>query len=339
MPPGPDAKPRREWLLRALALLGLAGYVAASLLVWSARWFWLGEIAASFAWQLGTAGLAASALAWIVGARRVACATALLAIVHAGPELSLYLPAPHPSGAQARSTAGSSAARDVLRLANCNLLFDNHEEAAFARFVREHELDLVVCEEVTPPWRALLESLRSTHPHLWLSPAPETWSADTWGTAILSRRPFLAARRIAFASQAQRPLMEVEIELDGSAITVRGAHPMRAGKAWRLELRDEVLDALAALPWEPDGVLVGDLNVTSTSPVFARLLARSGLADSRRGFGRQPSFVVRTRLVDLPIAIDHVLVGPALHVLERSTAAIPGSDHAAVIVDLVRASR
>lgn len=316
--------------LRPLAWLGLSAYLAASALVWSARWYWLGEIAASFAWHLGLAGLVASASAWLVASRRVALATAALALSHAGPELLLFLPGePSPSSAAGRATA-------ELRIANCNLLYDNREHAAFARFLREQDLDLVVCEEVTAAWRAALEDLRADYPHLALAPAPERWTPDTWGTAILSRRPFVSVRRHELPSPAQRPLLEVELELDGEPLVLRGVHPMRAGKAWRLALRDEALDALGRLPWPPRSVLVGDLNVTSTSPVFTRLLAASGLRDSRQGFGRQPSFVLRTRLCDLAIAIDHVLVGEALAVLERRIVDLPGSDHEAVVVRLAR---
>jgi endonuclease/exonuclease/phosphatase (EEP) superfamily protein YafD len=333
-PAAPEKRPRRARALRALALLACAAYVGASVLVWSAPRFWLGELAASFAWHLGLAGLAGAALAWLVSARGVATLTFVLGFVHVWPELSLSLPTRSRPAAE-----GAPMSETGLVLASCNLLHDNEEHEAFLRWVAEEDPDVLLCYELSGAWRAALEELRAEYPHVLWSPAPESWTPDTWCTAVFSRVPLERTRLIELPSAGQRPPMEAVLRLGGRELLLRGAHPMRAGRAWRLALRDEALDTLGAEPWPEASVLAGDLNVTSSSPVFARLVGASGLSDSRRGFGRQPSFTVRTGLLDLPIAIDHVLVGRGVQVLERRAVALPGSDHHAVVARLALAAR
>jgi len=52
--------------------------------------------------------------------------------------------------------------------------------------------------------------------------------------------------------------------------------------------------------------------------------------DSRAGFGRQPTWWMRSLGLPLSVAIDHVLVGARVAVLARSTFELPYSDHAGV---------
>jgi endonuclease/exonuclease/phosphatase (EEP) superfamily protein YafD len=79
-------------------------------------------------------------------------------------------------------------------------------------------------------------------------------------------------------------------------------------------------------------IVLGDLNTTSWSPYFRDLLADSGLADTRRGFGVLGSWP------DLPsplrIPIDHCLVSDKVAVHDRRIGPPVGSDHRGVIVDL-----
>lgn len=319
----PERRPPRPRLSQA-TWLAFGAYVAATLLVWSARWTWPGELAASFAWQLGLAGLAGAACAFAAAAPRVALATLALGLAHAGPEFALLIP---------RGEAPAAGAPSLV-LASCNLSFQNEQRAELARWIDREAPDVLACYEVTPRWREVLEALRDRYPHQLFAPGADVWHGGTWGTALLSRVPFERARLLPLPGAEQRPVLEAVVRLGERALTVRAVHPMRPGRAWRTALRDEVLDFLGGLAWDGASVLAGDLNATSTSPAFARLLAATGLSDSRSGFGRQPSYTVHTRLLDLGIAIDHVLVGSGLAVLERRTSPLPGSDHRAVVVRL-----
>jgi len=293
------------------------------LLVWSARWFWLGEVATSFTWYLGWAGLLGALALWFVERRRLAIASALIAALHLWPELSLWLPS-------ARSGATDAQGQE-LTIASCNLLWGNPDSALIHKWLEEHDPDIVAFQEVSVKSRVILEGLSKSYPFSVVSPDKE-WHRKTWGTAFLSRVPLTSSRLLpALESNARSPL-EVTVSLGGKDLVLRNIHPTRPGKEWRNLKRNAVLKGIAKLDWQGQCILLGDLNVTSTSPTFTELLEVSGLRDSRLGFGRQPSFTPSELGGVFSVAIDHVLVSDSLHVTDRRTVSIPGSDHRGVVV-------
>ncbi len=322
-----SGEPCRRWFsvrvfLSAAGALGLATLLGGSLLVWSARWFWLGEIAASFAWYLGLAGLAGTALLFLIRCPKMAFAALTLAALQLWPELSLWLP---------DSRSGDvEEPGEVLTVVSSNLFWFNDDRREVTSWMERTSPDVIVFLEVSLAWRGLLEGMSDEYPHQLYSPGV-AWDEETWGTAILSRRPVRASRLIPVTGQGVRPVMEVVVELDGEPVIVRGAHPDHPGRAWRNEIRDAVLETAAALDWSGNGLLMGDMNTTSTSPVFGRLLEESGLRDSRCGFDRQPTYTTSVLIPGLQVAIDHVLVSDSIHVLERWTEQLPGSDHRTVV--------
>ena len=195
---------------------------------------------------------------------------------------------------------------------------------------------MVALQEVSIRNLPVPDFLTERYPYLALSPARERWNERTWGTAFLSRVPFTATTLVPPPEGTDRPVLEVELEHAGSPVVLRNVHPMRPGKAWRIARRNQVLDQLAGLEWGERGILLGDLNTTSTSPAFRDLVDATGLRDSRRGFGRQATWTTSRHLPGLRVAIDHVLVGAAWHVVDRRTAGVLGSDHRAVIVRLAQ---
>ena len=78
---------------------------------------------------------------------------------------------------------------------------------------------------------------------------------------------------------------------------------------------------------------MGDYNATPWSRPFWRFVDRSGLCDSRAGFGVQASFPAMSAVLRIPI--DHVLVSCSIGVRDRRIGRDVGSDHLPVIVDLV----
>lgn len=311
------------WLARS-GTLGALSLIAASLLIWTASWFWVGEVAASFSWHLGLAGSAGALLLALVRRPRLALLAFLLSASHLWPELSLWLP----NGSADHSTVD----REELTIASCNLLWTNLKHEGLHEWLDDVDPDIVAFQEVSPDWRIVLEKLSDRYPHLFLSPLEEDWNRGTWGTAVLSRIPLTETRLIAPPENVYKPMIEVVTTLGGKPLTLRTAHPIRPGKSWRIERRNAVLNILAHEDWSGQSMLLGDLNVTSTSPAFSSLLQNSGLHDSRAGFGRQPSYTTPVPLCNLSVAIDHVLVSDAIHVLERRTEALAGSDHLSVVV-------
>jgi endonuclease/exonuclease/phosphatase family metal-dependent hydrolase len=85
-------------------------------------------------------------------------------------------------------------------------------------------------------------------------------------------------------------------------------------------------------------VLLGDLNSTTLFPAYRTLtqrLADAALAAASRNGGRTyPTWAPRPGWPRL-LRIDHVLVDPSLYVESLRVLDLPGSDHAALLVDLL----
>jgi endonuclease/exonuclease/phosphatase (EEP) superfamily protein YafD len=79
--------------------------------------------------------------------------------------------------------------------------------------------------------------------------------------------------------------------------------------------------------------MVGDFNVTPWSPLFADLLRDSGLADSCRGFGWQPTWPTRLPAM-FRIPIDHCLHGAGVAIVDRRVGPEIGSDHLPLLLEL-----
>ena len=181
-----------------------------------------------------------------------------------------------------------------------NLLEDGHDSLALDLLER-HDPDVVALQEVSIRNLPVPDFLTERYPYLALSPARERWNERTWGTAFLSRVPFTATTLVPPPEGTDRPVLEVELEHAGSPVVLRNVHPMRPGKAWRIARRNQVLDQLAGLEWGERGILLGDLNTTSTSPAFRDLVDATGLRDSRGGFGRQATWTTSRHLPGLRV--------------------------------------
>lgn len=339
---------RRPRLLAGLAGVAALGWVAASGSIHLARWFWPGELMAGFAWQLGWCGLVLAAALALLRFRGVALALTLASALHLVPTLRLYLPVePPPHGRP-------------LTLATANLLWVNRALPPLERWLRGTGADVVVLAELSHEHLALLDAVADRWPHQLLSPPRESFNPDSWGTAVLSRRPFRSTRLIEIPPEGPaaghraagappsaqggwiRPAMEARLEHEGRELVVRGAHPMRPGPPELLAARDRVLRALESQDWSGAAILAGDLNLPPASPLFRELLSATGLSDSRAGFGRQPSFVaglplpgrIRSPRPGLSVVLDHVLLSDELVCLRRATSVVPGSDHLGVVVEL-----
>ncbi|MCC7015266.1 MAG: endonuclease/exonuclease/phosphatase family protein [Planctomycetes bacterium] len=306
--------PARSALVGSLTL----ATSVASIVVFSARWHWIGELVASFAWHVGCATLGVAVAVAALGSRRLALALAALGLVHVAPEASLWL-AP-------RVTHGSEAS---LSIVSANLLQPNRHADEVAAALSATDADVIAVLELSSSMRATLDRALSGWPHRSYSPQGP-WHSSIWALGVYSRVP-LRDVQLVHLRECYAPAIEARVALGSELMTLRIVHLPRPGQAWRVAARNEALEQVATrFEWSPTAVLLGDLNTVSSSPAFADLLEHTALRDSRRGFGRQPSWWLRSLGVPLAIAIDHVLVGSRLEVLERETFEIPFSDHAGV---------
>jgi endonuclease/exonuclease/phosphatase (EEP) superfamily protein YafD len=80
-------------------------------------------------------------------------------------------------------------------------------------------------------------------------------------------------------------------------------------------------------------IFCGDLNMTSCSIAFKRLLERGDLYDTRQGFGVQPTW--STWMPLLLVSLDHIWVSGNIRVHSYRVGPRVGSDHRPVVLEFL----
>jgi endonuclease/exonuclease/phosphatase (EEP) superfamily protein YafD len=214
-----------------------------------------------------------------------------------------------------------------LRMVSANLNADNEELALFTAWLRRVDPEIVILLELTARLRAELDGALARYPHRL-----EHTREDNFGIGVYSRTSPLEALPVL---DVWPPMIAARAERYGAPFTLLAIHTAPPITEAMAAERDRQLRWIASFTKrEPARLIVaGDLNATSFSPAFQRLLQDSPLTDTRRGFGLHgtwpnawPSF--------LRIAIDHVLVTPDIHTRQREVGPDIGSDHRPVFVEL-----
>lgn len=321
------AAPWVAWaLVRTLALDGghplvaaiaLTPYVAATAIV--------PVLAALVAREWVVAALAALALA--------ALALAVLPRALDGPQLA-EAESEGEAETEAEAEAEARTAARTLTVMTSNLLHGEADARAVLRIARDHDVDVLSLQELT---REAVERLdaagaRRLLPRRVLRPAPRAS-----GMGLMARRPLRAAatpgREIARRLSAMLALP------GGEELGLVAVHPVpplsgERTRAWQSVLR--------GLPDANAGgrrhVLIGDFNATLDHRELRRVLAR-GYTDAAdaTGDGLRPTFPVGAPRALL--TVDHVLVPSSIRVRRVSVRDVAGSDHRAVVAELVLPAR
>lgn len=211
-----------------------------------------------------------------------------------------------------------------------NLHFGRADADAIVRLVRDHDVDLLSLQELTPDALRRLDAAGAAR----LLPARSVRPDRRWsGLGLLARASLRAAPLRCDSSRAQ--LEAVLSTGDGRALRVVAVHPLppvsRANtRAWGVALRN-LPDARAnGVP----RVLLGDFNATLDHHELRRLLSRGYVdAADATGDGLRPTWPTTGRRP--PLTIDHVLFARPIKVNRFSLHTIPGSDHRALIAELL----
>lgn len=243
---------------------------------------------------------------------------------------------------QARAPEVASEVTGELTLLTANVLYGRADAEALAALVDDRGVDVLVVLEATPGFVDRLDAagLGRSHPHRAGEPTDD--SAD--GSLVLCRVecppvPGTTAEEDGSRTRTvfQQPAVTVRTakgDPDGDVV-VRATHPFPpvppGNRAWR--------DALADLDTWQEGrpeerlVLAGDFNASAGHPGFRALL--DDLDDAGEAAGHP---LVRTwphgRRVPPFVALDHVLTR-GLAVADFETVRVPGTDHEAVLAELV----
>jgi endonuclease/exonuclease/phosphatase (EEP) superfamily protein YafD len=330
---------RRVFCL-CLALAVLAGVVAlVGPRVWSAdpagdsrAWALAGFAALLcevFAFHGGLVLALIGGMSVLARERRLGAVILTLAGVHAGPGLLAMLTPP---------PAAAVPPGETLTVLSHNLLFSSASLDALGTIVDRERPDVILLQEVvTDRAGEVFDRFVGDYPHI-------VWPAShRWGSALLSRRPFV---------EAPDPVPGVEawpidqpvgvIDFDGLPVTVVGVHlpapnsvdQLIAGPAMTADLAAWI-DARA----DETMILAGDFNAPLWTSRMAAL-RQSGLARAHdaAGGGRGATWPARTPLRFAPgIRLDQVAFRGSLRCVESRVLEPTGSDHRPVLARFVRA--
>jgi len=298
-------------LIAAALVVGLA-----SLLALAARMSWLAELFAHFRVQYLIVQLPLTLT--LLARKRVLAGVTMLPLIAVNiAAVADYWPRGYP--------APTSAAD--LKLMTVNLNVDNDDAERFVALVRAERPDALVLLEVTAAWRAALGPLLEEYPSRWFATRE-----DPFGIAVLARTALEAPRTL---SLGDVPAIDATLLAADRRVRLLGVHLSPPVTSQLAGARNAQLDALRELVRETAGPLIvtGDFNATPYSPRLGDWLGATGLIDPRHGRGFTMTWP--TSLVLLGVPIDHCFVSEHFMAGETRRSAAFGSDHYAIITELI----
>lgn len=227
----------------------------------------------------------------------------------------------------------SEAQGPSLRVMTANIKFGEADARELARLVRRKGVELLSVQELTPNavGRLRRAGLMRSLPHHALDPAPKSS-----GGGLLSAMPL---RRVQGGASTRgrislpRARLEVPEAIPVEVSVVHPPPPISSGDVDRWEGDLEALPGASLRG--PARMLLGDFNATLDHARLRELIA-SGYVDAAdaKGGGLAPTWPVG-RLLPPPVTIDHVLVDQRIQVAEVSIHDLEGTDHRAVMADVV----
>jgi len=298
-------------VVSATGLLSLGGYLG--------RYAYLLNLTSHFRVQYVIGLLVCALLLWLLGKRKFSLLALSFILLNLAEIIPLYL----------KPNKEASVTNGSFSLLQMNILSDNQRADLIIAEIERLDPDVVVMEEVMPDMYDQLAEVRAEYPYV-----VETLHRTALDVLVLSRLPMIEAEVIDF-NDGRLPSLVTELTVGSQTITLIATHPLSPRSRTKFELRNEQLYAIAeAFQGRQQPLLmVGDLNITSFSPVFKKFIDRIGLYDSRRGFGVQPSWPAKLWPI-LRIAIDHCLLSHEFEVTHREIGRDVGSDHLPVFVQL-----
>jgi endonuclease/exonuclease/phosphatase (EEP) superfamily protein YafD len=300
-------------MMDRLCLIGGAGLAIATLIGFLGQVWWVFDLFSHFRVQYFQLALILAGIAIWKRQNKRLVAFVLLACLNYAVVLPFYFGKP--------AVADEPPVRAMLM----NILASNGNIQRVLSEIKRANPDILILEEVTPKWAKELDRL--DYPYRVVEARD-----DCFGLMLLSRYP-LSKTRVLFVGPADVPTITANVHLPQGEISLIATHPLPPISGKYSALRNGQLEELPELLARQDRpvLLVGDLNVSPWSAHFARLLKDSGLQNSMKHFGFQPSWPADNRLLRIPI--DHVLHSPQIVIYHRAVGPNVGSDHLPVIVD------
>ncbi len=231
---------------------------------------------------------------------------------------------------QNASTIGPDAElSQSIKVMTANVYTRNDRYEEFQKVVRTILPNILVVTEIDDKWVESLDTLKDILPHRYLQP-----TNDNFGIGILSTWPMRDSAVTNLGGKGTQSMVST-IEPDKLPVHVIASHPVPPRARNGFDFRNEQLDVLAKYVQKSKRPIIvcGDLNVSNFSPFFAKLLSATRLRDTRKGFGLSPTWPAHVPLLLVPI--DHCLASSDFLSKLAYSVAIPGSDHKALVVELL----
>ncbi|MBT9315776.1 endonuclease/exonuclease/phosphatase family protein [Leptothoe spongobia] len=284
------------------------------------------EILSHFQVQYFVATLILAGLTLLLRHFRISLAILVCSAVLSAQVLPWYVP----------SHIGTQANYRVL-VANLN--FSNKDATKALALMDVEQPDLALFIEVGYAMEQQLASLGKTMPY-------STNIAADSGLMLYSKYPLTDVHLQQFGLNTRKSLV-AHLNINGQSLSLVAAHPLPPMEHRMFQSRNTLLaDAGDYIKTQTGSVIfLGDLNITMWSPYYQALIHKTGLKNTRQGFGIRPTWpavasyyglpnVVQSMIKPLQIPIDHCLVSPEVTVVNSRTGAETGSDHFPVITDL-----
>ncbi len=314
-------KPFFRLRIQLWGVITAAGVLAClgTLLGFLGTWAWFFEVLSHFRVQYFL-GLTLATLFLLIPRHYKTCAVfGLAAVVNLATIVPLFM--------QYKDEIPPPSASFRAMLINVNT--ESGIPARVSKIVEDYDPGILVLEEVNARWTQKLQPVTQTYPYSVV----ET-REDNFGIALYSRYPIMKSDLV-YLGHARVPCISALVEAGSDVLTVLAVHTLPpSGKHYSL-LRNEQLAAIPALVREATApvLLLGDLNVSPWSPYYTRLLRDSGLRDSSRGRGIQPTWPADRPIWLIPI--DHCLYSQGVHISDKRIGPFVGSDHYPVVVDFL----
>ncbi len=291
--------------------------------------------------MLTTAALAAAVLAVCLSSRP---SRTVLAAVVAGlllVQLQMVAPGLVPGDAadrapQAAGTAGApaSASSRAVTVMALNVGSTGVDSAILLAEARSRQVDILALPELSPPGLEALEKagIGADFPYRAVD---VDWAGV--GSAIFSRFPLQASDRVPdsafYQSRGTVTFPGTAWNINLTAVHVASPRPGHT-PAWRQELRQLGGTRQEAASSAP-AILLGDFNASYDHREFRELLA-AGFTDAAQasGKGMVPTWPAGSRIPPF-VTLDHVLVTGGIGIRSFAIVAVPGTDHAGVVAELL----
>lgn len=233
------------------------------------------------------------------------------------------------------SFSTSTDSDNTIRVLTFNINISNTEWDNIATAIREVDPDVATIVESTDETKnALEERLRDRYPIVYRTTGG--------GLTLLSKRELLSADSKTFDSGT---VLTATLQTAQGPVELLAAHPIVPIKPSTFPRRNALLaDITTYLADQPESshILLGDFNLTPWSPYYNRLIKKTGLHNTRKGFGIHPTWLESSpysghpKLLSLflQLPIDHIFVTRDIGVADFDTREAANADHRMVWADL-----